>query len=97
MKRKCIWMETGIVSRKFCDNDFDCQTCAYDDAMQIKISRHSTKEEFNQTWVEKMMALPASRRKCRYMLIGELPRKICPNAYECYNCSFDQMMQDRIS
>jgi len=42
------------------------------------------------------MLLPANRRKCRYMITGEVGRKICPNAYECGTCSFDQMMQARI-
>ena len=41
------------------------------------------------------MLLPASQRKCRYMITGEVGRKLCPNAYECGNCSFDQMMQAR--
>ena len=42
------------------------------------------------------MEMPASQRKCRYMITGEIDRKICPNAYECGNCSFDQMMQERL-
>ena len=42
------------------------------------------------------MKLPASQRKCRYMITGEVGRKTCPNAYECGNCAFDQMMQERL-
>jgi len=53
-------------------------------------------DKFTETWVEKMMQLPASRRKCRYMITGEVDSKICPNAYECGSCSFDQMMQERM-
>ena len=30
------------------------------------------------------------------MITGEVGRKICPNAYECGTCSFDQMMQERM-
>lgn len=92
-KKKCIWMETGVVSKKYCDNDFDCQTCNYDDKMQIMVERQKARQEFSQSWVEKMMTLPAHRRKCRYMLTGEVVRKICPNAYECGNCEYDQIMQ----
>jgi glycine cleavage system H lipoate-binding protein len=105
-KKKCIWMEAGVVSYKLCDNNYDCSTCVYDHAMQVKVARQKETiaakplevqpEKFNETWVEKMMQLPASRRKCRYMITGEVGRKICPNAYECGNCSFDQMMQERI-
>jgi glycine cleavage system H lipoate-binding protein len=87
-------------------NNFDCSTCSYDHGMQDKVARHkaaavmqpvpAAPEKFNGTWVEKMMQLPANRRKCRYMITGEVGRKICPNAYDCGTCSFDQMMQERL-
>jgi len=106
-KKKCIWMEAGVVSYKLCDNNYDCSTCLYDQAMQVKVARQkeaatgaaaveTPPDRFTETWVEKMMQLPASQRKCRYMITGEVVRKICPNAYECGKCSFDQMMQDRL-
>jgi glycine cleavage system H lipoate-binding protein len=107
-KKKCIWMEAGVVSYKLCDNNFDCQTCTYDQGMQLKVARERAElltpvpvaeplpQEFTPTWVEQMMRLPAHRRKCRYMLTGEVERKICANAYECGNCAFDQMMQERL-
>jgi glycine cleavage system H lipoate-binding protein len=105
-KKKCVWMEAGVVSYKLCDNNFDCSTCSYDHAMQDKVARHKatavlrpvpeTPEKFNETWVEMMLQLPANQRKCRYMITGEVGRKICPSAYECGTCSFDQMMQERL-
>ena len=105
-KKKCVWMEAGVVSYKLCDNNYDCSTCVYDQGMLLKVSRQkeasqlaevgSSSDKFTETWVDKMMMLPASRRKCRYMITGEVGRKTCPNAYECGNCSFDQMMQERL-
>ncbi len=105
-KKKCVWMEAKVVSYKLCDNNFDCSTCAYDHGMQLKVSRQkeaaqlatveTAPDKFTETWVDKMMMLPASRRKCRYMITGEVGRKICPNAYDCGGCSFDQMMQERM-
>ncbi|MFP3869503.1 MAG: glycine cleavage system protein H [Syntrophobacteria bacterium] len=107
-KKKCIWMEAGVVSYKLCDNNFDCQTCSYDQGMQLKVARQRANlpapvpvveplpEQLTPTWVEQMMRLPADKRKCRYMLTGEVDRKICPNAYECGSCEFDQMMQERL-
>jgi glycine cleavage system H lipoate-binding protein len=107
-KKKCVWMEAGVVSYKLCDNNYDCTTCVYDQAMQLKVAQQKEavmdapaetaqdQFKFTATWVEKMMQLPASKRKCRYMITGEVGRKICPNAYECGTCSFDQMMQARI-
>lgn len=105
-KKKCVWMEAGVVSYKLCDNNYDCSTCVYDHAMQAKVARQKealmiepvdvSSDKFTETWVEKMMKYPASQRKCRYMITGEVGRKLCPNAYECGNCSFDQMMQERL-
>jgi len=105
-KKKCVWMEAGVVSYKLCDNNYDCSTCLYDQAMQAKVAQHKESavgpsvdvppDKFTQTWVDKMMQLPAYKRKCRYMITGEVPRKICPNAYECGSCDFDQMMQARL-
>jgi glycine cleavage system H lipoate-binding protein len=105
-KKRCVWMEAGVVSYKLCDNNYDCPTCVYDHAMQTKVARQKESmemkplgappEKFTATWVEKMMMLPATSRKCRYMITGEIGRKICPNAYECGTCSFDRMMQQRL-
>ena len=35
-KKRCVWMEAGVVSYKLCDNNYDCSTCVYDHAMQTK-------------------------------------------------------------
>jgi glycine cleavage system H lipoate-binding protein len=104
-RKKCIWMEAGVVSFKLCDNNYDCSTCVYDHAMQTKVERQRVGapeiveppgDRVSETWVQRMLRLPASQRKCRYMITGEVSRKICPNAYDCGTCSFDQMMQERI-
>lgn len=105
-KKKCVWMEAGVVSYKLCDNNYDCSTCVYDHGMQLKVARQKEAaltmpqaggaEKFTETWVEKMLELPASQRKCRYMITGEIARKLCPNSYECGNCAYDQIMQERL-
>ena len=61
-KKKCVWMEAGVVSYKLCDNNFDCSTCSYDHAMLDKVARHkaaavaqpipAAPEKFNETWVD---------------------------------------------
>jgi len=105
-KKKCVWMEAGVVSYKLCDHNFDCSTCVYDHGMHDRVARYkekiatqpiaATPDKFTETWVDKMMQLPANRRKCRYMITGEVGHKLCPNAYECGTCSFDQIMQERL-
>jgi len=36
-----------------------------------------------------------TERKCRYMLMGLVSSKLCPNNYECRRCTFDQAMEYR--
>ena len=38
--------------------------------------------------------LPGPMRKCRYMRMGLISHKVCPNNYECWNCEVDQRMED---
>lgn len=105
-ERKCIWMDASVVSYKLCTNQFQCNICEFDLAMsnrakQTKIAAQesqsipSHKKEIIE-WTEEFRHLPADQRKCRYMLMGEVSYKICPNSFRCGECTFDQMMQDRI-
>lgn len=104
-ERKCIWMEAGVVSYKLCTNQFQCNTCQFDRAMSSRAQearQPSAKDhpmaksakEISE-WTEEFKKLPADQRKCRYMLMGEVSYKICPNSFRCGECTFDQMMQDR--
>ncbi|MCJ7685442.1 MAG: 2Fe-2S iron-sulfur cluster-binding protein [Desulfobacteraceae bacterium] len=38
--------------------------------------------------------LPGPMRKCRYMRMGFVSHKICPNNFQCWNCEVDQRMED---
>jgi glycine cleavage system H lipoate-binding protein len=104
-ERKCIWMEAGVMSFKLCTNRFQCTSCEFDQAMSGRVKKDgdqqvaktamTRKREINE-WMEEFRHLPADQRKCRYMLMGEVSYKICPNSFRCGECSFDQMMQDRV-
>ena len=105
-ERKCIWMDAGVVSYKLCTNQFQCNLCDYDRAMSNRAKQAkeesrdykptpSQKKEIVE-WMEEFRQFPADQRKCRYMLMGEVSYKICPNSFRCGDCTFDQMMQDRI-
>ncbi len=96
-RNKCVWMEAKVISYKLCDNTYDCSTCSYDHAMDAKVAKQKLSEgKMTETWVEMMLQQPASQRKCRYTLTGEIGRKLCPNSYACGTCSFDSMMQSRL-
>lgn len=102
--RKCIWMDAGVVSFKLCTSQFQCNLCEFDRAMgsrakQTKIDATADKllpthKKEIVEWMEEFRHLPADQRKCRYMLMGEVSYKICPNSFRCGECSFDQMMQE---
>jgi len=105
-ERKCIWMDAGVVSYKLCTNQFQCTLCDFDRAMSNRAKQAkeesrdykptpSQKKEIVE-WMEEFRQFPADQRKCRYMLMGEVSYKICPNSFRCGDCTFDQMMQDRI-
>jgi glycine cleavage system H lipoate-binding protein len=99
-------MDAGVVSYKLCTNQFQCNTCEFDRAMSNRAAKSKREAKENKPafghkkeiveWMEEFRHLPADQRKCRYMLMGEVSHKICPNSFRCGDCTFDQMMQDRI-
>ncbi len=106
-ERKCIWMESGAVSFKLCNNQYQCDTCQFDMAMANRVQKLKNENDIISQlkkpakkidlWTEEFRNLPAGERKCRYMLMGEVSYKICPNSFRCSECSFDQMMQEQMS
>jgi len=36
------------------------------------------------------------QRECRYMLMGAVSNKLCPNNYECWRCEYDQRTEYRL-
>jgi len=38
--------------------------------------------------------MPGAAKKCRYMRMGFISHKICSNNFECWNCEYDQRMED---
>ena len=45
--------------------------------------------------VERFRRRVGTERKCRYMLMGLVSSKLCPNHYECRRCTYDQAMEYR--
>ena len=35
----CLWMQSGVVKFKNCDNYYDCTSCRYDQAMDQKVAK----------------------------------------------------------
>lgn len=90
-QKECVWMRAKVVPTKYCDNAFDCNTCAFDKAMAKKMSREGPRSD----WTTKMFSLPAEEQRCRHALTGRAPQhKVCARNYECGTCPYDQMLED---
>ena len=72
-EKECIWMRAKVVPTKYCDNAFDCTTCAFDKGMARKMSI----ESHEAGWDTKMFELPVQDQHCRHALTGRAPRTRC--------------------
>lgn len=101
---KCIWMEAQVIDYKLCNNHYSCYTCAFDKAMKETADRNALsrmegispagKKAHIVSWQERMKKSSGLNRKCRHSLTGRAPVRLCPNHFDCYNCEFDQMLED---
>uniref|UniRef100_A0A7V0Z763 Glycine cleavage system protein H n=1 Tax=candidate division WOR-3 bacterium TaxID=2052148 RepID=A0A7V0Z763_UNCW3 len=93
--KPCIWMKAGVIAYRMCTSDYDCKNCSFDQAL-LDASGSYVESPIVVEAIKKLKQLPASERKCRYMLTGDFSYKICSNNYECWHCSVDQYIQDLI-
>ena len=95
----CIWMKAGVINFRTCDNDYDCNSCAFDmgmrKAMGMKQDESKTTKAADH-WVEHLKKSHyGAARPCRHALTGRIDApKICTLNYECYHCPFDQMLDE---
>lgn len=94
-EKPCIWMKAGVVAYRMCTRNYDCKNCEFDQAITDQSGAYVESPLVAQA-IEKLRQLPASERKCRYMLTGDFTYKLCPNNYECWHCAVDQYVQDTI-
>jgi glycine cleavage system H lipoate-binding protein len=85
----CLWMQTGVVKFKNCDNYYDCTSCKYDHAMGQKAAKGK-----QISWQAAMKRLPDLDRVCRHSLTGRIEKRMCAYDYECGKCDFDQYFED---
>ncbi|MBC7358538.1 MAG: glycine cleavage system protein H [Desulfacinum sp.] len=95
VQEECIWMRSGIVAFKRCENAFDCTTCAFDKAMSAAI--RSGREKAGRKvrpFREESKERSYMERVCRHMLTGRVAVRKCGNDFRCDVCEFDQMLED---
>ena len=91
-ERQCIWAKAGVVSYRLCTQDYECDSCQFNQSLLDTTRQYGESPEMFD-FAMKLRNLPANQRKCRYMLTGDVSYKLCPNNYMCGECSFDQAMQ----
>ena len=89
--KPCIWMKAGVIEYRMCAKNYDCKNCEFDKSLT---EQEGSGSSMVVQAITKLRRLPASERKCRYMLTGDFSYKICPNNYECWHCTVDQYIQD---
>jgi len=85
----CLWMQSGVVKFKSCDNYYDCTSCKYDHAMDQKVAKGK-----QISWQAAMKRRPDLDRVCRHSLTGRIEKRMCAYDYECGKCDFDQYFED---
>lgn len=106
-KSRCIWMQAGVVRRKYCELAFDCTTCRYDRAMQRTARENQRLRRKGQQpkgkrgriafWRDKLRESPVTRRPCLHHMKGRIDFRACTNDYQCGNCDFDQYFNDQFT
>jgi glycine cleavage system H lipoate-binding protein len=104
---QCVWVDAGVLSYRLCTLNYECERCSLHQALTdgpVTVKPDSSPAP-NLAELEKQRAefekffkkLPASARKCRYMLSGDVSYKLCIDAFKCATCSFNQMIEDSVA
>jgi len=105
--RACIWMQAGVVRRKFCRHDYQCTVCRYDRALHRQSEQNrrlrargiagSGKRAGIVSWKDKLKEQPPAKRPCLHHMKARVDFKVCTNAYRCTDCEFDQYFDEQFS
>jgi glycine cleavage system H lipoate-binding protein len=85
----CIWMQSGAVEFKNCNNFYDCTTCKYDLGMKKRVE--SGKQI---SWQDSMRRQSSLNRVCRHTLTNRIAKRACAYDYQCASCDFDQFFEE---
>jgi glycine cleavage system H lipoate-binding protein len=93
-KKRCIWMDAGVVQFKLCDSDFDCQSCQFDRAMTESATRQLARRQLVEKpasqqiktipWENKMRQRFGEHQECQFM-----------KSNLCHQCSFDDLLEEQ--
>ncbi len=101
---QCLWMQAGVVPKKYCHADYDCSTCRFDRALNRVCRQNWELLDQGRTppgkkgalvfWKDRLKTRPLSRRPCIHHMKGRISFRNCSKAYHCVDCEFDQYFYD---
>ncbi|MBW2064064.1 MAG: glycine cleavage system protein H [Deltaproteobacteria bacterium] len=105
--KKCLWMQAGVVKKKYCLKEYYCPSCRFDFVMHRTARQNRRiREEGGHpvgkagrivSWKDKLLSIPRVRRPCVHHLKGRIDFMTCNQEYRCGVCEFDQFFFDRFS
>ena len=103
----CIWMQAGVVAKKFCRLQYQCAACAYDRALRGVASDNQQLNKEGKIpkgkrgriafWKDKLRELPAWKQPCLHHMMRHIEFRACTNDYHCGSCEFDQYFSDQFA
>lgn len=101
----CLWVQAGVVAKKSCPRNFQCNTCPFDRALRLASRKNrEMREQGKHTgkkstaiifWKDKLRQQPPARRPCVHYMKGQLGFRLCHQDYNCPQCEFDQYFYDQ--
>ncbi|MDX9785311.1 MAG: glycine cleavage system protein H [Desulfobacterales bacterium] len=104
---QCLWMQAGVVRKRYCCLDYNCPACRFDRMLRRVADQNQRLRQHGIEplgrigtivgWREKLKTLPQTRQPCIHHLKGRIEFRPCTQAYRCSDCDFDQYFQDQFS
>lgn len=101
---QCLWMQAGVVPKKYCYTDYDCTVCRFGRILNRVCRQNRELLEQGITppgkkgglvfWKDRLKTQPLSRRPCIHHMKGKISFRTCARAYHCMDCEFDQYFED---
>lgn len=90
---QCVWSRAGVARPMKCINAFDCLGCSFDRKILADYESRVKKGSVIDPRPTRMKIM-LKHAKCRHMLSGRVPYKLCAHGYNCVQCPYDQMLED---
>jgi glycine cleavage system H lipoate-binding protein len=101
----CVWMQAGVVRKKYCAIDYECTACRFDRALRRAAAENQRIREEGKLpkgrrakirfWQDSLRELPTWKRPCIHYMKERIDFRACNQDYQCGTCEFDQYFNDQ--